>query len=336
METLASPPLAEIAPTLALPAVEHPRKSTLAVSVLGTGACVPSEVVPNEYFETLGIQTSAAWIAERTGIRERRRASETETTTSLAARAAQTALARAGLSAKDIDLVVVATSTPDYTMPTTACLVQERIGAVRAAAFDISNACAGYVYALDIAARYVATGFQRALVIGADLGSRLVSYADRGTCIFFGDGAGAVVVGSGGSGRILATELGSSGDATPLSVPVGGAMTMDGRAIWNFATRVLPDTVRQLCRKAGVAVSDIKLLVPHQANKHILALAVDELGLPLSRVAINIDRYGNTLAASIPIALDEALAAGKAGPGDLVAMVGFGAGLAWGGILLEL
>ncbi len=320
-----------LAPTLPI------NRRTLRMSLLGHGIALPAQTVSNAHFvDALKLDTTAHWIHTRTGIVERRHAASDQKTSDLAVIAAQQALAHAGLSAADIDLIIVATSTPDYTMPSTACLVQKRIGADRATALDVVNACAGFVYALDVATRFLNTGMQRALVIGADLGSRLVDFEDRGTCIFFGDGAGAVVLGAGGSGRVLATHLRAEGDATPLNVPVGEAMHMDGRAVWNFATRVLPETVRELCRQADVPVSAIKLLVPHQANTNILAAAANELGLPLSRVAINIDRYGNTLAASVPIALDEALRQGLASQGDLVALVGFGAGLAWGGVLWQL
>jgi 3-oxoacyl-[acyl-carrier-protein] synthase III len=316
------------------PAVE---RRALRVTLLGTGAATPSQVVDNDHFVSeLKLDTTAHWIEARTGIVQRRHASQQQRTSDLAVLAARQALERSGLAADEIDLIVVATSTPDYTMPSTACLVQSQLGAKHAIGLDVVNACAGFVYAFDVALRYVNTGVRRALVIGADLGSRLVDFQDRGTCIFFGDGAGAVVIGAGGPGRVLATHLRVEGDPAPLAVPVGGAMFMDGRAVWNFATRVLPETVRELCRKANVPIDAIKLLVPHQANTNILAAAARELGLPLARVAINIDRYGNTLAASIPLALDEALGQGLAAPGDVVALVGFGAGLAWGGVLWRL
>lgn len=312
-------------------------RSAWPASLLGIGSCAPRGVVTNEYFvDELQLDTSAKWIQDRTGIVERRHASPTLHTSQLAAEAARVALDRARIDPQDVDLIVVATSTPDYTMPATASLVQQQLGATRAAAFDVSSACAGFIVACDIAARYLQTGLRNVVVIGADLGSRLVSFEDRGTCIFFGDGAGAIVMGAGGAGRILASRVFSAGNAVPLSVPVGGAMTMDGRAIWDFATRVLPETVRALCREANIRVEDIKLLVPHQANRNILEAAAKELGLPLDRVAMNLQRYGNTLAASIPLALDEALDQGRAQPGDVIALVGFGAGLAWGGMLWQL
>jgi 3-oxoacyl-[acyl-carrier-protein] synthase-3 len=317
--------------------VRKRRKRVRRATILGTGSCVPGKVIDNAYFSReLGIDTTPEWIESRIGIVERRWAVH-ETSTDLAVGAARNALRNAGLEASEIDLVVVATSTPDFTMPSTACLVQGRIGATSALAFDVVNACAGYVYALDAATRYLNSGGVRnALVIGVDRGSRLVNPHDRTTSVFFGDGAGAAVVSRRGAGRVLASKLYSQGTSEPLRVPVGGAMTMDGRAIWNFATEILPSTVRELCASARVSVDEIRLLVPHQANRNILAAAAAELGLPFDRVAVNIDRYGNTLAASIPIALDEAIAADRVQPGDKVALVGFGAGLAWGGLLLQV
>lgn len=306
-------------------------------TILGTGVCVPERVIDNTYFsQELGLDTTAEWIESRIGILKRHWAVE-ETSTDLAVGAARSALQQARLKPSEIDLIVTATSTPDFTMPATACLVQGRLGAERALALDVVNACAGFVYAFDVATRYLQSGeIENALVIGADRGSRLVDPRDRGTSVFFGDGAGAAVISRRGAGRVLASTLRSKGDSEPLSVPVGGTMTMDGKAIWNFATEVLPSTVRELCELAGVRVDEIKLLVPHQANRNILAASAEALGLPFDRVAVNIERYGNTLAGSIPIALDEALAAGRAQPGDIVAVVGFGAGLAWGGLLIQL
>jgi 3-oxoacyl-[acyl-carrier-protein] synthase III len=316
------------------------RKSSRRVrraTILGTGMCVPECVIDNSYFSReLGINTTPEWIESRIGIVQRHWATE-ETSTDLAVAAARSALINSGMKPNEIDVIVVATSTPDFTMPSAACLVQGCLGAENALAFDIVNACAGFVYAFDAASRYLQGGdLQTALVIGVDRGSRLVDPHDRSTSVFFGDGAGAVVLRSRGRGRVLASKLHSQGDVDSLYVPVGGNMYMDGKAIWNFATEAVPSCVRELCDAAGVAVDDVKLLVPHQANRNILAAAADSLGLPMSRVAVNIDRYGNTLAGSIPIALDEALATGRAEPGDLVALVGFGAGLAWGGVLLEL
>jgi len=306
-------------------------------TILGTGSYVPQRVIDNAYFsQELGLDTTPEWIASRIGIDQRHWAVQ-ESTTDLAVGAARTALEQAHLEPEQLDLVIVATSTPDFTMPATACLIQGRLGAKDALAFDIVNACAGFVYAFDAATRYLQSDImQNALIIGVDRGSQLVDPYDRRTSVFFGDGAGAAVISTRGAGRVLASKLHSQGTSEPLSVPVGGAMAMDGKAIWNFATEILPATVRELCDLADVSINDIKLLVPHQANRNILATAAGTLGLPLERVVININRYGNTLAGSIPIALDEALAEGRAQPGDIVALAGFGAGLAWGGLLLQL
>jgi 3-oxoacyl-[acyl-carrier-protein] synthase-3 len=304
-------------------------------TILGTGSAVPTRVIDNAYFsETLGLATTPEWIERRIGIVARHWAQH-ESSTDLAVAAAQAALTSAKLNAVDVDVVIVATSTPDFTMPSTACLVQGRLGATRALAFDMVNACAGFVYALDAATRYVQGEFRNALGIGVDRGSRLVDARDRGTSVFFGDGAGAAVISRRGAGRVLASKFYSQGTSEPLNVPVGGAMTMDGKAIWNFATEVLPATIRALCERAKIGVDEIKLLVPHQANRNILATAAASLGLPMDRVVVNIEHIGNTLAASIPIALHDAWAAGRIAPGDRIALVGFGAGLAWGGMLLQ-
>ena len=309
----------------------------MTASILGTGAFAPGNVVDNvSLVAANGIDSTPDWIASKTGILERRFAAPETTASDLATEAALRALEQAGMPPCDVDLFIVATSTPDFTMPSTACLVQEKLGTEGAMAFDITNACAGFVTALDIAARCLQTNTETAVVVGVDIGSRLVDPGDRTTSVFFGDGAGAVVLSSEGSGQVLASRLQSRGDTESLNVPVGGTMTMNGKAIWNFATDVFPDTVRYLCGKANVPVDQIKLLVPHQANENIIRCGAVELGIPMERVAVNIDRYGNTLAASIPIALDEALADGRASRGDYVMLVGFGAGLSWGGNLLRL
>jgi 3-oxoacyl-[acyl-carrier-protein] synthase III len=309
----------------------------MAASILGTGAFAPGNIVGNSRLvESNGLDTTPEWIASKTGILERRFASPETTASDLATEAALRALEQAGIPPSDVDLFIVATSTPDFTMPSTACLVQQKLGVEGGMAFDITNACAGFVTALDIAARCLQTNTEIAVVIGVDLGSRLVDPSDRTTAVFFGDGAGAVVLSSEGSGQVLASRVQSRGDTESLNVPVGGTMTMNGKAIWNFATDVFPETVRYLCGKAQVPVDDIQLLVPHQANENIIRCGAAELGIPMDRVAVNIDRYGNTLAASIPIALDEALSDGRARRGDHVMLVGFGAGLSWGGNLLRL
>jgi 3-oxoacyl-[acyl-carrier-protein] synthase III len=309
----------------------------MTASILGTGAFAPENIVSNtSLVESSGIDSTPEWIASKTGILERRFASPETTASDLATEAALRALEQAGMPPGDVDLFIVATSTPDFTMPSTACLVQQKLDAEGGMAFDITNACAGFVTALDIAVRALQTNTETAVVVGVDIGSRLVDPNDRTTSVFFGDGAGAVVLSSEGGGQVLASRIQSRGDTQSLNVPVGGTMTMNGKAIWDFATDVFPDTVRYLCGKAQVPIDEIKLLVPHQANENIIRCGAAELGIPMDRVAVNIDRYGNTLAASIPIALDEALSQGRATRGDHVMLVGFGAGLSWGGNLLRL
>ena len=318
-------------------ATRDPSCGPMTATILGAGSFAPENVVDNSSLvASMQLETTPDWIASKTGILERRFADDGVKASDLATEAALRALEAAKISPDDVDLFIVATSTPDYTMPATACLVQGNLGAEGGMAFDVSNACAGFVTAMDIAARMLQTNTETAVVIGVDIGSRLVDPQDRTTSVFFGDGAGAVVLSSEGSGRVLASRVQSRGDSESLNVPVGGTMTMNGKAIWDFATRVLPETVRYLCEKARVPIDEIKLLVPHQANENIIRCGATEVGISMDRVALNIDRYGNTIGASIPIALDEALRQGRARPGDHVMLVGFGAGLSWGGNLLQL
>ncbi len=298
---------------------------------------LPPRTVNNEMLiRDLQLDTTTDWVHSKTGIQERRFLGEGGTLESLATEAALQALESSGTAPNDITLIVVATSTNPNLMPSLAALVQASLLAGHAVAFDINVACSGFVHAFDLAFRWLQTSGGQALVIGADQGSRLFSPSDRSTAVFFGDAAGAVVMGADGPGQVLASELHSRGDLAPLCVPAGGHMSMDGKAIWNFATQVLPETVRSLCAQANVAVDDIQLLVPHQANLNILKASAEELGLPMERVAVTVNRLGNTVAASIPTALHSALREGLAKRGDLVAMVGFGAGLAWGGQLIRL
>jgi len=329
MNTLSSLPLPESA--------TRSRSHVMHATLLGTGSALPSRVIDNRYFvDELQLDTTPDWIVTKTGIEERRYAEPGQDVIGLAADAGLSALEASGLTPDQVDLIIVATSSSPYAMPSTACLVQEALDATNALAFDLNNACAGFAYALDAGIRYLQTGPQNALVIGADLGSRLVDPQDRGTVIFFGDGAGAAVLSADGEGRVLASRLYSRGTNVPLHVPTGGTMTMDGRAIWQFVNEILPTTIRQLCDDAGVRPSDISLLVPHQANSKMIVAATESLGIPIERIALNLHRYGNTLAGSIPIALDEAVRAGRVQSGDLVLTIGFGAGLAWGGSLLQI
>lgn len=329
MSTLSSFPLAGSA--------TGSQSRVMHATLLGTGSALPSRVIENRYFvDELQLDTTPEWIVSKTGIEERRYAEPSQDVVGLAADAGLSALEASGLTPDQLDVIIVATSSSPYAMPSTACLVQEALDATHALAFDVNNACAGFAYALDAGVRYLQTGPKNALVIGADLGSRLVDPQDRGTVIFFGDGAGAAVLSAEGNGRVLASRLFSRGTSVPLHVPMGGTMTMDGRAIWQFVNEILPTTIRQLCEDAGVSPSDISLLVPHQANSKMIAAATESLGIPLERIALNLHRYGNTLAGSIPIALDEAVRAGRVQSGDLILTIGFGAGLAWGGSLLQV
>jgi 3-oxoacyl-[acyl-carrier-protein] synthase-3 len=312
-------------------------RPAMQATLLGTGSALPTRTISNDYFvDELKLDTTAEWIVNRTGIEQRRYAEPNQDVVEFAADAGLTALEASGLTPDELDLIIVATSSHRYAMPSCACLVQRELQAYGAVAFDVNNACAGFAYAFDIAVRYLQTGLVNALVIGADLGSRLIDPQDRGTAIFFGDGAGAAVISSSGSGQVLASRLFARGDDVPLNVPIGGYMTMDGRAIWEFVQDVLPKTIRMLCADAEVSPAEISLLVPHQANSKMIAAATADLGIPLESIAFNLDRYGNTLAASIPIALDEAWRQGRVKSGELVLLIGFGAGLAWGGSLLRI
>ena len=313
------------------------RRGPWPCSILGTGMALPPRVVDNQsLIRDLNLDTTADWISTRTGIQERRFLDDGDDLVELASEAALQALESSETTPDEITLIVVATSTNPNLMPSVASLVQASLLAENAVAFDINVACSGFVHAFDVAFRWLQTSGGKALVIGADQGSRLFSPTDRTTAIFFGDAAAAVVIGADGPGQVLASALHSRGDATPLRVPTDGHMTMDGKAIWDFATQVLPQTVRSLCAQAGVTVDQIQLLVPHQANLNILKASAEELGLPMDRVAVTVNRLGNTVAASIPTALHSALHERMAVSGDLVALVGFGAGLAWGGQLIRL
>lgn len=320
--------------------------------VTGWGMAVPDQVLTNHDLEKI-VDTSDDWIATRTGIRERRIASDDETTASLATDAALKALATTVLKARDIDLIIVATSSPEHLFPSTASLVQDRIGAVNAGAFDLSAACSGFIFALNIATQSIATGsIDNALVIGSETLSRLVNWDDRGTCILFGDGAGAFVLeGRGDPGGVLSCVMRSDGSGgNLLSVPAGGShmpttaetvkrnlhtIQMNGREVFRFATRVMATATREVIAQAGLELDDVEVVIPHQANLRIIEAAARGLRMPIDRFFINIQRYGNTSTASIPIAVCEAVECGRVRPGDHLILVGFGAGLTWGALALE-
>jgi 3-oxoacyl-[acyl-carrier-protein] synthase-3 len=323
------------------------------VGIAGMGMAVPERVLTNDDLAKI-VETSDEWIRTRTGIRERRIAAEHEATSDYAIRAGRQALERAGVQPDEVDLIIVATVTGDMPFPATACLVQEALGCRRAAAFDLSAACPGWVYGMVMAEGMIAAGrVDCALVIGAELLSKLVDWQDRSTCVLFGDGAGAAVLKptAAGTGGIKASILGAEGaGACHLYVPAGGsrrptsaqtvaenahAVRMNGQEVFKFAVRVMNEATDQVLAKAGWSAGEIDLLVPHQANLRIIDAAVKRLGLDPERVVLNVDRYGNTSSASIPIALCEAEAAGRLNPGDKVVCVSFGAGLVWGAIALE-
>jgi 3-oxoacyl-[acyl-carrier-protein] synthase-3 len=315
--------------------------------VVGWGKYVPRRVLTNDDLSRM-VDTSDEWIRTRTGIRERHLAEDGETTSSMAVQAGQQALEVAGLSPTQLDLIVVATVTPDYLFPATACLVQDTLGATGAVAFDLSAGCSGFVYGLSVAAHLLSAGvYQTALVIGAETLSRITDWTDRDTCVLFGDGAGAVVLQAGESeGGVLATVLGADGSGGDLlRVPAGGSrmpashrtvaerlhfIQMKGREVFRFAVQAIPAATREVLEEAGLSLADVDLLIPHQANQRIIKAAARALGVPPEGVYSNLERYGNTSAASIPIALSEAAEGGRIQPGDLVVCVGFGAGLTWG------
>ena len=306
--------------------------------VSGWGTAVPDAVVTNADFEAR-LDTTDDWIVERTGIRQRRVAGGEETTAVLATAAGGAAVKQAGLTPSDIGVLVLATTTPDQVMPATSARVHEALG-LAGGAFDVNGACAGFVYALITGAALVESGrVEHALVVGADLMTRIVDPDDRGTAVLFGDGAGAVVLSadSNGDDGLLAWELGCDGAAADLlEVPAGEPfMRMDGREVFRRAVRVVVDSAAAALTRAGLVPGDVSLFVPHQANARIITAAADRLGIPHDRTVLNIDRYGNTSAASIPIALAEAADAGRVHDGAVVLLSGFGAGMTWGSAVLR-
>lgn len=319
--------------------------------ITGTGSYAPSRIMTNADLERM-VATSDEWIRERTGIRERHIAASGEACSDLAVQAGRRALEAAGLAASDLDMILVATCTGDYPLPATACLVQHRLGATKAAACDLSAACCGFVYALSVADAYVRTGMRHVLVIGSEVMSAITDWTDRNTCILFGDGAGAAVVSaSEGERGILSTHLRSDGSLCELiAVPGGGSripssekvvaertnfIKMKGNETFKVAVRTLEEIARETLAANRLTVEDLDLYVPHQANVRILKGVMERLGLPLEKVMLNLERYGNTSAASIPIALDEAVRAGRVQDGSLVMLGAFGAGLTWASALIR-
>jgi 3-oxoacyl-[acyl-carrier-protein] synthase-3 len=313
---------------------------------------VPDRVLTNAELEGM-VETNDEWIVERTGIRERHIARDGETPSTLAVEASWKALSIANLKPTDLDLVICATSTPEYIFPATACLVQDKLGATRAGAFDLLAACTGFIYALDMAAQAIRSGsIKSALVIGAETLSRFVNWKDRNTCILFGDGAGAFVLqASEEPGGILSAVLHSDGSGGDLiSLPAGGSrhpaseatirnemhyIHMDGRGVFRFATRIMAQATREAISAAGLQLQDVRWIIPHQANLRIIEAAARGLKMPLEKFIVNIDRYGNTSTASIPIAICEAVADGRLKAGDKIVLTSFGAGLTWGALAAQ-
>ncbi len=324
---------------------------TVSVGIVGTGAYLPEKVLTNKDLEKM-VDTTDEWIVSRTGIRERRIAAKDQASSDLALPAAEQALKMAGISASDLDLIIVATVTPDMSFPSTACVLQDRLKASKAAAFDLAAACSGFLYGVAAGVQFIQTGVYRyVLVVGVECLSKITDWTDRNTCVLFGDGAGAVVLGPVSQGEgFKAFDLGADGSGGPLLNQRGGGsrypMTpemleqglqyiyMNGREVFKFAVRVMQSATDEVVAKAGWSKDDIDFLVPHQANIRIIEPARNRLNLPEERVIVNVDRYGNMSSASIPVALDEAVRTGRIRKGDKLILVGFGGGLTWGAAAL--
>jgi len=326
--------------------------SRIRVGIAGTGAYVPERVVSNDWFEEI-LDTNDEWIVQRTGIRERRFAAEDEATSDLCVHAAEEALRNAGITADELDLIIVATISPDYQLPSTAVLVQDRLGASKAGAFDVVAACSGFVTALHTGEAFIASGrARRVLVIGAETLSRFLNFEDRGSCIIFGDGAGAAVLmphGECGQGEILRTSLGADGSGYQfIHMPGGGTrvpatvesvkanqhkIQLKGRETFKFAVQRMSSLIREFMEDHEP--EELGLIVPHQVNRRIIDAALDRLDMTDEKVLVNIQKYGNTSAASVPVALHEAVTQDRCIPGKLVVLVAFGAGLTWGGTLIR-
>jgi 3-oxoacyl-[acyl-carrier-protein] synthase-3 len=314
--------------------------------VAGTGSYLPPRIMTNAEFAAR-LDTSDAWIRSRTGIVQRHIADQSQASSDLALQASKNALQAAGITADQIDLIVVATSTPDYVFPSTACLLQSKLGTRGSAAFDVQAVCSGFVYGLATADSFIKNSMAKsALVVGAEVFSRILDWNDRGTCVLFGDGAGAVVLVSSEKPGIHASVLRADGSqAGMLSVPgnvCGGAITgspflqMNGQAVFKFAVKVLEESARETVAAAGMQLSDVDWLIPHQANVRILEATARKIGLPAEKLVVTVDHHGNTSAASVPLALDEFVRAGRIRPGDRVLLQGVGGGFTWGSSLVTL
>ncbi len=320
--------------------------------IAGTGSAVPERVLTNDDLSKM-VDTNDAWIQERTGIKERRVVRPGTGTSELAEPAARRALEAAGVEPADVDLIVVGTVTPDTMFPSTACHLQVRLGATRAACFDVSAACSGFLYSLEAGRAMAATGpYQNVLVVGADIMSAVADYRDRNTCILFGDAAGAVVLrpAAEGQGHVIRSVLGAAGNEKLLSMPAGGSrmpathetvearlhyIHMEGREVFKFAVTKMIAMLEAVVDGTEYKLSDLDFVVPHQVNQRVFDMVFRKLDIPPEKVIVNLDRYGNTSAGSVPLALDEAVRTGRIHRGDLVALVAFGAGLTWGATLIR-
>ena len=328
-------------------------RSVRTVSITGTGAYVPERIMTNEDLTRI-VDTTDEWITTRTGIRERRIAAKGQPTSDMAARAAQAAMERAGVTADDIDMIIVATITPDMVFPNTACFVQAQIGAKRAFCYDVEAACSGFVYALEVGRQFVSTGsINTALVIGAEKISSITDWSDRSLCVLFGDGAGAAVIQHReGSRGILTTVMKSDGRLSELlMIPGGGSrhpasletiekkmhfMKMDGREVFKHAITCMTSAAKEALDRCGLTIDDVDCIIPHQANMRIINAVADRLGGRPEQYYVNVERYGNTSAASVIMAMDEGVRNGRIKKGDLVLLVAFGGGFTWGATLLEM
>lgn len=327
-------------------------KNEMGVGILGLGTYVPEKVLTNKDLEKM-VDTSDEWIVERTGIRERRIAAPEQATSDLATIAAERALADAKTSPDEIELIIACTATPDMFFPSVACLVQANLQAANAAAFDLAAGCSGFMYGINTGAQFIKTGlYKKVLVVGAETLTRIMDYTDRNTCVLFGDGAGAVVLGECKSGcGIIGFNMGADGAGGDLlKLPAGGSrlpataetvanrqhfVHMNGNEVFKFAVKVMGESAFKALDNAGLKAEDVDILIPHQANIRIIQSAAKRLKLPMEKVIVNVDRYGNTSSASIPIALREALDDGRVKDGDVIVAVGFGAGLTWASCVIK-
>ncbi len=332
------------------PATQRPLPAAWS-RVIGTGSCLPERVVSNDQLAAelaeRGVETSDTWIVERTGIRQRHLAERGTTSSSLGLEAARRALDNAGVDAMDLDLIIVATSTPDFVFPSTACLIQAGLGASRAAAFDVQAVCTGFVYAMATADSFIKSGLAKtALVIGAEVFSRILDWSDRSTCVLFGDGAGAVVMKASEEAGVLAARLHADGSQMKILCAAGNVaygevtgdpfLRMEGQAVFKQAVTVLDQVARELCDDAGVSMEAIDWLIPHQANIRIMNATARRLGIPAEKVIVTVDSHANTSAASVPLALDVACRDGRIKSGDLIMLQGVGGGFTWGGLLVRM